>query len=408
MFRAVLFLLLTALMALPQVHAQTKTDKSETVFAVAPDILIDAEELRKLKKEISDASPEQFFAVHLVFDKPVTVEDVHAAALQLRIPRVLAYIEYGPLFVDRPRSSLILGLGEMYAGEVARRHTRCRAMISISYGEENELRDQPTEAWIVSKIQVYGTAHAIRELQTGSILTAATVVDGQSAKLEHVQKLATYTREEVSKKIELPANYDAPEQCVQTVASIDAPVLAAGFDPSLNKLPPLADEGFREYAFRVLATLPPDSAVTIRLKLDFPATVDVLASLVWQYGIEGMSAELVPERSDKRVIATPELSIHGESLGDQVKRARCQMRLGNGPQTKSEWYADWVSVSMPLNKAWVFLSYPRFSQAKIVGRFPRGDLERLVSYFERRSEKVYEMPEWFIIPPDCGDYYKHP
>jgi len=397
-----------ALMSLSQVLAQTKTDKSETVFAVAPDIPFDADALRKLKKEISDASPEQIFAVHLLFDKLVTVEEVHAAALLLRIPRILAYIDYGPLLVDRPRNSLILGLGEIYAGEVARRHTQCRALISISIGEENELRDQPIEAWIVNNIQVYGTAHAIRELQTGSVLPAAKVVDGSSAKLEHVQKLAAYTRDEVSKKIELPANYDAPEQCVQTVAPIDAPILAAGFDPSLSNLPPLADEGFREYAFRVLATLPPDSAVTIRLKLDFPATVDVLASLVWQYGIEGMGAELVPERSDKRVIATPEFSIHGESLGDQVKRARCQMRLGDGPQNKSEWYADWVSVSMPLNKAWVFLSYPRFAQAKIVGSFPGSDLERLVSYFERKSEKVYEMPEWFKVPPDCGDYYKHP
>ena len=219
MIRAVLFLLLTTLMSVSHVYAQAKTDKSEAVFAVAPDLPVDAETLRKLMKEISDASSEQIFAVHLVFDKPVMVEDVHAAAFQLRIPRILAYIEYGPLFVDRPRNSLILGLGEMYASEVARRHTRCRAMISISYGEENELRDQSIEAWIVSKIQVYGTAHAIRELQTGSILPAATVVDGQSAKLEHVQKLATYTREEVNKKI--ADTKETPKPC--SVASRRSP-----------------------------------------------------------------------------------------------------------------------------------------------------------------------------------------
>lgn len=408
MIRAVLFLLCIAMISVSQVAAQTETRKSETVFAVVPDIPFDAESLRKLNEEISNAPPEQIFAIHLIFNKPATVKDIHAAALELRIPRVLAYVEYGTVFVDRPRNSLILGLGEMYASEEARRHTQCRALISVSYGEENELRDEPIKDWIVNKIQVYATAHAIRELQSGSILPAATVVDGSSAKLEHVQKLAAYTRDEVSKKIEIPGNFDAPKQCGRSVAPVDAPILAAGFDPSLSDLPRLDNENFREYAFRILATLPPDSAVTIQLKLDFPATVDVLASLVWQYGIEGMSAELVPERSDKRVIATPELSIHGDSLGDQVKRARCQMRLGDGPQTKSEWYADWVSVSMPLNKAWVFLSYPRFSQAKIVGRFPRSDLERLVSYYERRSVKIYEMPEWFRIPPDCGDYYKHP
>lgn len=408
MIRAVLFSLCITLISVSQVAAQTEPGKSETVFSDAPNIPFDEEALRELKKEILDASPEQIFAVHLIFDKPVAVADVRAAALDLRIPRVLAYIEYGTLFVDRPRNSLILGLGEMYASEVAQRHTQCRALISVSYGEDNELRDESIEDWIVNKIQVYATAHAIRELQSGSVLPAANVVDGSSAKLEHIYKLAAYTRDEVSKTIEIPANFDAPEQCARNVAPVDAPVLAAGFDPSLSDLPRLDNENFREYAFRILATLPPDSAVTIQLKLDFPATVDVLASLVWQYGIDGMSAELVPERSDKRVIATPELSIHGESLGDQIKRSRCQMRLGTGPQTKSEWYADWVSVSMPLNKAWVFLSYPRFSQAEIIGRFPRDDLERLVSYFERRSEKVYEMPEWFKIPPNCGDYYKHP
>ena len=407
MIRAVQFLLYMALISVSQVAAQTGTGKSEAVFAVAPDIPFDAASLRKLKQEISDASPEQIFAIHLIFEKPATVKDVHAAALQLRIPRVLAYVEYGTLFVDRPRNSLILGLGEMYASEVARRHTQCRALISVSYGEENELRDQPIEDWLVSKIQVYATAHAIRELQAGSILPAANVVDGSSAELEHVWKLAAYTRDEVSKKIEVPGNFEVPAQCDRQVAPVDAPILAAGFDPSLRELPRLQNEGYREYAFRNLSRLPPNSAVTIRLKLNFPATVDVLASLVWQYQIEGMSAELVPERSDKRVIAIAELSIHGDDLGDQVKRVRCQMRLGNGPQVKSEWYADWVQVSLPLDKAWVFLSYPRFSQAEIAGKFSLSDLERLISYYERRSEKVYEMPESIKIPPGCGDFYSH-
>jgi len=191
---------------------------------------------------------------------------------------------------------LILGLGEMYSSEVAQRHTQCRALISISVGEKNELRAEPIEDWLVNKIQVYAQAHAIRELQSGSVLPAATVVDGSSAKLEHVQKLATYTSEEVGKIIEIPGNFNTPEQCVQTVGPIDAPVLAAGFDSSLNQLPRLENEDFREYAFRVLATLPPDSAVTIQLKLDFPATVDVLASLVWQYGIEGMSSAFMANR----------------------------------------------------------------------------------------------------------------
>lgn len=407
MTRAVQFLICMALVSVSQVTAQPKTGKLEAVFAVVPDIPFDAESLRKLNEEVSDAPPEQIFAIHLIFDKPATVKNIHTAALELRIPRVLAYVEYGTLFVDRPRDWIILGLGEMYASELARQHTQCRALISVSYGEENELRDQPIEDWLVSKIQVYATAHAIRELQAGTILPAANIADGSSAELEHVRKLAAYTRDEVSKKIEIPGNFEAPEQCDRQVAPVDAPILAAGFDPSLSELPRLTNEGFREYAFRTLAKLPPDSAVTIKLKLDFPATVDVLASLVWQYGIDGMSAELVPERSDKRMIADAELSIHGDELEDQVKRVRCQMRLGNGPHVNSEWYADWVQVSLPLDKAWVFLSYPHFSQAEIAGKFALSDLERLISYYGRRSEKVYEMPESIKIPPGCGNFYSH-
>lgn len=408
MIRVVFYSVLAVLISTTVVYAQSGTESADAVFAAAPDILLDPESLRKLREEISDASPEQFFAVHLVFDEPVSIEEIHTASLQLRIPRVLAYVEYGPLIDDRPRNLILLGLGEMYASEAAQRHTRCRALISVGYGETNELRDQPIGDWVISKFQVQGTAHAIRELQSGSILPAARIVDGQTTKLEHVQILAAYTRDEVSKKIDIPSNFNAPDECEQDVAPIDAPILVAGMDPSLRQLPWLEDDDFRKYAFRVLGTLPPDSAVTVRLKLDFPADVDVLASLVWQYGIEGMSAELVPERSNKRMIVISELSINGESLGDQVKRARCQMRWGDGPETRSEWYADWVSVSMSLDKAWVFLSYPRFSQARIVGRFPRHDLERLASYFEQSSHKIIEVPEKYEIPLGCDDFYEHP
>ena len=131
MIRTVQILVGIALISTSQVAAETKTGESEAAFSMAPDIPFDEVSLRKLESEISDASPEQIFAIHLIFDKPTSVKKVHAAALQLRIPRVLAYIEYGTLFVDRPRDSLILGLGEMYASEAARRHTQCRALVRL-------------------------------------------------------------------------------------------------------------------------------------------------------------------------------------------------------------------------------------------------------------------------------------
>ena len=86
---AVRFLICMALIFVYQVAAQTETGKLEAGVGFAPAIPFDAISLRKLKEEISHASPEQFFAIHLAFEKPATVEDVHAAALQLRIPRIV-------------------------------------------------------------------------------------------------------------------------------------------------------------------------------------------------------------------------------------------------------------------------------------------------------------------------------
>lgn len=408
MSRAALYILCLALTSVSRVDAQTEPVKPGFGLSPSPGVQFDAAALQQLLEEIADASPEQFFSVDLVFDKPVRVKDLHAAALQLRIPRVLAYVEYGPLFDGRPRNLFILGLGEMYASEQDRRHTQCRALIHISYGEENELRSKPIEDWAVNRVHVDATAHAIRDLQAGSLLPAGNVFGGGSAKLEHMQILTAYTRDEVSKKIEIPGNIEVPQQCGRQVAPLDAPVLAADFDASFTAMPRLENEGFREYAFRNLAILPPDSAVTIRLKLDFPADVETLAALVSQYQIDGLSAELVPERSDKLVIADAELSIHGAALGDQIRRVRCQLRLGSGPQLASEWYADWVAVSLSATKAYVFLSYPHLSLAEIVGKFPIDDLERLVAYYQRTAEEAYEVPDSFDIPPGCGDFYSHP
>jgi hypothetical protein len=75
-------LLCIAAICLSLARAQDERGESEAVFAVRLGIPFDSEALRKLKNEISNASPEQIFAVH-----------VAGASSKLRDP-ALTRIEY--------------------------------------------------------------------------------------------------------------------------------------------------------------------------------------------------------------------------------------------------------------------------------------------------------------------------
>lgn len=399
-----IFVPMAALIAAPPAYARQNAERDSV--SLAPAYSTDPAALAELESEIADADASQIFAVQLVFEEPPTVEDLHIASLRLKIPRILAFVDRPSSVAGRPPETVIVGLGAMYSSEVASRHTRCRALISVNYGPDNPLRNQSVDEWPVSKIHVYAAAHAVRQLLDGSLSPPAHVIDGSAAEADHVRKLAEYTHNEVRQKIELPANVSVPEPCRQQVAPIEAPILVSDYDPLLNQLPQREGDDFRDYAFRTLASLSADSAVTIRLKLNFQATIDDLSAIVWQHGIDGMSAELVPANSSIRAIALAALSVHGAPLPDQVRRARCQMRLPKGPEPTGEWFADWVVVSMPLAKAWAFLSYPRFAQATVVGKFPQSDLERLKTYHERESMRVHEMPANFDIPSGCEDVYQ--
>ena len=84
------------------------------------------------------------------------------------------------------------------------------------------------------------------------------------------------------------------------------------------------------------------------------------------------------------------------------------MRLGGErPQASSEWYADWISVSLSSEAAVRFLSHPRIAQAQIAGVYPLGELDRLRGYHERLASRIYEVPKSIEIPPDCGEFYVH-
>ena len=146
----------------------------------------------------------------------------------------------------------------------------------------------------------------------------------------------------------------------------------------------------------------------MQLKLDRPTNVEALASLVQEYDIRGMNAEMVSEHSNKRLFAGAILSTYSPNLHDQVHRSRCQMGLGGEePQASSEWYADWISVSLSTENAVRFMSYARISQARITGFFSRNELDRLRDYYLRQKDQVFRMPQSMFIPAGCEDVYIH-
>jgi len=356
-----------------------------------------------LAAEIRNAAPDQLYAVELGLSGPTSVGDVRAVSRQLKIPRVLAFVEFDYAGAEG-RGLTILGLGEMYASTAAKEHSECQALLAVNFNGQSELRNAPIDDWPVDKLHVYATAHVIRELTAGALLPA-TILDGGTAQHEQLRKLEEYIRNEASQSITKPSTVALPGYCAKFIGAIDAPILAGELPPDIR---PLDNETFRERAFRILAELSTDTAVTITLKVNFRANVEALAALVQEYEIRGMQAELVPERSSKRVLADAQLSTYGAEPKAQIHRVRCQMRIGGEqPQASSEWYADWISVSLSTEAAVRFLSHPGIAQAQIVGVYPLGELERLRGYHERLASRIYEMPKSIEIPGDCADVYIH-
>jgi len=328
--------------------------------------------------------------------------------MELGIPRVLAFVAYGPAVREQKSGLLVVGLGNMYATETAKQHSECRALTHVNSGPPNELRGRPIDDWIVSKINVYANAHIIRELLAGVALPPAVLIDASVAMPDHLRKLEDYTRNEVAQAISTQRDTELPAHCSQFLAPLDSPVLTGGFPPGFQYPEAIEEEGFKEYAFRLLAQLPSNNAVTIELKLTSAANIDYLASLVRQYDIKGMSAEMVPERSNKSVMAIAELSTFGAQLNTQSHRVRCQMRLGNEQlQASGEWHADWISVSLSTENAARLLSNPNLAQARISGSYPGADLLRLKGYYDGLVERVYDIPRSIKIPAGCDDVYVH-
>jgi len=363
----------------------------------------------ELAIEIGNAAADQPYGVELRLSRPASVGEIRTVSTQLRIPRGLAYVEYGDLIAGRPRGLQILGLGEMYASDSARQYWECRALVGVNIGE-NELRNSPIDEWPVSKIHVYATAHIIRELLSGRLLPPATIVDGAPGTPGDLRILEEQVPNELAQPISQPRDVELPDYCSKFVGVIDSPILARDFPRGFLYPEALEGEDFRDHAFRLLGQLPRDTAVTIDLKLDLPANVELLASLVQDYDIRGMRADLVPERSTQRMSVDAELSTLSGDMSAQIHRVRCQMRIGLGgvePQASSEWYADWISVSLSTEDAVRFLSYPNLAQARVTGSHPLAELGRLQGYYESLATRTPEIPRSMEIPPGCESLYIH-
>lgn len=363
----------------------------------------------KLEQEIVNAGSDQFFALELRFHQAVTVADLRSFASQFRVPRILAYVDHwygnqGP----EALGLLMIGLGNMYSSNDARLHTECKALASVGLTEQDDLRGIPVDEWWVHTIHIYATTHTIRMLLNGETLPKADIMSGGIANTKQLSILEDYTNRKISKPIQFERIGKIPDYCSRFFAPLDAPILTGGFPHDFQRPQILEGEDFRTYAFRVLGQLPVDTSVTIQLKLDHPTNVEALASLVREYDIRGMNAEMVPEHSNKQLIAQAILSTFNPNLNDQIHRTRCQMGLGGEePQASSEWYADWIRVSVSTENAVLFMSYPGISRARITGFFAKNELDRLKDYYRRQKDQVFSMPPSMFIPTGCDDVYIH-
>jgi hypothetical protein len=319
---------------------------------------------------------------------------------------VLAHVEYA-YTGGGPRGALPLGLGELYASDTARHYWECRALVSVGL-TPNELSHLPIDEWPVTEFNVFATAYAIKELLSGRLLPPTAIVDGGIARPEDRGIMEKVVETELAQPMWKPPDMDLPAYCLPFIGTVAAPILSRDFPRGFKPPMALQNEDFREYAFRVLGQLPSDTAVTIDLKLDFPANVEVLASLVREYDIKGLRADLVPTRSNTRLLGEAELSTYGGNLDSLVERVGCHLRLGELMyETSGEWYADWINVSLSTENAALFLSYPNIAQATIGGAHPLSELDRLADYYARLATRVNEMPKSIVIPSGCEHVYVH-
>ena len=381
-----------------------KTPGGEMIGLMPP---TDASSLQLLNEAISIAAPDYIYSVQMMFDEPVRLEEIREVARYLSILRVIAFVEYGPRSDLRARPSVLIGLGTLYDDEESWRHEICRAKLFVAASRDNELLDGPPEHWTVNEIHVYGSVHAVRELRAGILLPRARVTEGWAQDKRHLQGFVSYTRQDLAKKVEIPDNRAVPEKCRKFSQRIESPILTGKttIQGLVGANTRAAD--FRPQLHQHLAERAPETPVTLRIVLNFDATLELFASLVSQYDIDGLLAELTPGDSSIRLEMLVELSTHGASLENQVRRARCQMRLGHGAQVSGEWYARSARVSVPVSKVWQLLSYSELQNARLLADFETGALAAVEAYHRRKATEVLRIPRSIALPSGCEQFIQH-
>lgn len=356
---------------------------------------------------INMAAADDLFGVHMLFSEPVTVEQVELAAQQLAIHRVVIYTSF-PTTQSATRT-MFIGVGEIYAHTAAREFAFCRARM-YARSEQHGLDpayQTPPEHWPVTKIHVYGSANVIRELQAGTILPAAIISDGHPQANDSVRGYQQAAEMEVSLGIQVPDNATIPAGCEAYTRRIDAPTLVGEqFPRQANSEQDTLSRVFQQLAERSL-----DTPVSLKTVFHTNVTLKKLASLVEEFEVDGLAAELTPSSGD-RVIIEAALSIHGATINQQRSRIQCQMALARDRHiTQSQgnlvWTTRTATVSVPVFKALRLLTHQNIRDAELLSDFRVGELERLVDYHQKKASEVVHMPNSIAIPEGCNGFMGH-
>ena len=368
---------------------------------------LDSISLVELNKAISTAPSEQMYSVQMVFDEPVRVDKLRETASYLKILRLLAFVEYGPTHPGHARAQVFVGLGTLYEGEQAWAHETCRARLFAAAFPDDALLRIPAEEWLVKEIHVYGAAHAVRELRSGTFLPSATITDGAAAGAANPQAFISHVKDDLAKKIQVPDNSNVPEECWKFAERYEAPILTG---QSMIQSPAYGNEhdpNFRSSIHQLLGERAPNTPVTLQITLNFDATLEEFASLVDEYDIDGLLADLEPADAIGQLMMPAELSIHGASLEDQVRSIRCQMRFGAAAEIAGEWYADRADVSVSVSKAWRLVSYQNLVDARLITEFEPGALKIVEAYHQGKASEIMRVPPSYAIPSGCSSYIQH-
>lgn len=354
-----------------------------------------------LESRIRDAAPDQIFFADMSFDRPVRVGELRGAVDERSVPRVLAYIEREPLR-GRPAGHFLLGMGEFYSGETARKFSECKASVYAS----GALAKMAIDEWPVDRIIVHADAFNLRELINDTRLGRPVLTEVSEVLPRHLAGLAAYTAEEVTRPLNVQRNTNLPAYCNAFREPLDAPFLAGGFPPGFRHPEPITGESQLSYAYRVLASIDPDSAITLDLKLRSPAGIEYVAGFISAYEIKGMRAEFWPSKSQGRMLILAEISPYGGGVESFVHRARCQIGIVKDETARdSDWLSGWINVSLATEDAVRLLSYPGLGIVRVSGVFPINELARLESYYDTLSRRVYALPMDTAIPAECNSVY---